>query len=335
LQKNITIHELAKIASLSPSTISRALRDNPMIPESTRLSVKEIAVKYGYRPNSIASSLRSGRSMITGVIVPRINRNFFSNLIGGMEEVLFEAGYTLLIFQSHDTHNNEVAGVRTMLNMRVDAVFMSLAAGTLDSSYLNELSEKKIPVFMFDRVDDSLPFSSVKMNDYEAAYLCTRHIIQHGYRKIVHFSGPGHIMVYRERKRGYLDALAESGISKYKPLIINNILTREKGFTAMHELLKSPEKADAVFSASDFSALGALLAARQSGYSIPDDIGIAGFANEPFTGFLQPGMTSIDQNPVEMGKTLARLFLQGDLKEVHRRVIPSKLIIRDSTLKPA
>lgn len=333
MNRNITIHDLARIAGLSSSTISRSLSDNPVIPETTRAAVRRIAREHGYRPNTLATSLRKGKSMIAGVVVPRINRHFFSNVIGGMEEVLNEAGYTLMICQSGEKKENEISGIRSLINMRVDAVFLSLATGNNDPSYLLELAERKIPVYMFDRVDHKLPFCSVSLDDFEASFKATKHLLDQGYKKLVHFSGPTHISVYRERKRGYIEALESSGPGNH-PVIIHDVLTRETGAACMKELLSEGMYPDAVFAASDFSALGALMAAREAGLNIPGDIGIAGFANEPFTGLMQPGITTTDQNPDEMGRAVARMFLETKPSEVpaHLR-INSELIIRESTQK--
>ena len=333
-KKEITIHDIARILGISPSTVSRALNDNPRISLPTREAVKKAALDHGYRPNNIASSLRKGTSMIIGVVIPRINRFFFSGVISGMEEILNTAGYSLMITQSLEKHHKEVTGLRSLLNMRADALFISLAADTIDVNHLRDLAVKGMNIVMFDRIDESLNVSSVKLDDYRGAFETVSHLIDQGYRRILHVAGPGNLSIYRDRRQGYLDALAEAGIIPGPEMIIPDTLTREKSFNIFRDLLKNGRRPDAVFAASDFSALGALLAARELKVKVPDEFGIAGFANEPFTEFLQPGLTTTDQNAEEMGRRVAMMYLDNlNNPDVRREVIKPKLVIRGSTYR--
>ncbi len=211
-KQNITIHDMAKMLKVSPSTVSRALNDNPRISLSTRQTVQDLAREKSYRPNNLATSLRKGTSMTIGVVIPRINRFFFSGVISGMEEILNRAGYNLMICQSLENNHKEMASIRTILNMRADALFISLSAGTRNTSHIRELAEKGVNVMMFDRVDESLNVSSVKIDDYHGAFETVRHMIAQGYREIVHLAGPTNLTVYRDRKQGYLDALQSTGL---------------------------------------------------------------------------------------------------------------------------
>ena len=147
-------------------------------------------------------------------------------------------------------------------------------------------------------------------------------------------AGPVNLTIYRDRKQGYIDALRVGGIAYDPSLLVEATLTRNEAFATVLRLFRSGIQADAVFAASDFTALGSLLAARELGLKMPSDFGIAGFANEPFTEFSQPGLTSTDQNPEEMGRRVANMYLEG-LHDplVRREVIKPKLIIRGSTLR--
>ncbi len=330
----MTIHDIAKSLNVSPSTVSRALNDHPRISRGTRETIKSFALENDYRPNNLASSLRKGTSFTIGVIVPRINRNFFSSTIGSMEEILNDAGYNLMICQTHEEYKKEIDSIRTLLNTRVHTLFISLAAGSANTSHLQEIIEKGVKVFMFDRVDVSLPIPWVKIDDYAGAFQSVSHLIQQGYKKIVHFAGPLHVNIYADRQKGYEDALAANNIKLDPRLIFHDSLTREKGFKAFKELISNGSQADALFSSSDLSALGALLAARELNISIPDHFGIAGYANEPFTGYIKPGMTTVDQKPSEIGKAMANMFLENPfLPELQHKIIQPDLVVRGSTLR--
>jgi LacI family transcriptional regulator len=332
MEEKFTIRDIARMLEVSPSTVSRALNNNPRISRNKREEIQRIAEKYGYSRNSLAYSLRSGKSLTAGVIIPRINRFFFSSVIDGLEEVLRTAGLNLMICQTEEDHVKEKENLKTLLNMQVDVIFLSLSTGTRGTEHIEKLIRSGKRIIMFDRVDEDLDIEMVKLNDYEGAYRTVQHMLEQGYRRIVHFSGPDHLSVYHERKQGYIDALEQADNSYVR--IIEDTITKESGKTAFNELFSEVETPDAIFAASDFSALGSLLAARKKGISVPNNLGIAGFANEPFTEYLQPGITSTDQKGKFMGQRIGELFLddpEGNKK--HRETISPELIIRKSTLK--
>lgn len=298
------------------------------------MAVHELADFHGYQPNNIASSLRKGKTFTIGVVVPRIDRHFFSNIIGGMEEVLNSAGYNLVICQSNEDFYTEAENLKSLSNLRVDALFISMAATTNDVSHIQEIIDHGTRVIMFDRIDDNIKAPKVVLDDYQGAFSMVEHLIKQGYQKIYHFSGPDNLKVYRDRKQGYLDAMNRNGLSTDPGMIINNAITREKGYEAFDTLYQEKKQIDAVFCASDFSALGVLLAARKNSLNPPEDIGIAGFSNEPFTEFIQPGISSIDQKAKLMGQKVAEIYLENKKIEKEQNfIIQPELIIRNSTKK--
>lgn len=332
MEEKITIHELARKLNVSSSTVSRALNNNPRISKNLREEIQRLAKESGYRRNSLASSLRSGKSMTAGVVIPRITRFFFSSVIGGMEEVLNTSGYNLMICQTLESYAKETANIKTLLNMQVDVIFISLSAGTVNTDHIKELLDMGKRVIMFDRVDENLNVDRVNVNDYEGAYNTVSHMIQQGYTRIAHFAGPQNILIYKERRQAYLDALSHHNNTYIN--IIEDVITSEGGMKEFERLLSCDPRPDAIFSASDYSALGAVLSARENNISVPEDMGIAGFANEPFTEFVYPGITSTDQNPRQMGKRIAEMFLDDpDGKNKIRETISPDLIIRKSTLR--
>ncbi|HYW94141.1 MAG TPA: LacI family DNA-binding transcriptional regulator, partial [Bacteroidales bacterium] len=175
--KNITIHDIAKILEVSPSTVSRALNDNPRISKATREAVMKMAREKGYHPNNIATSLRKGTSKTIGVVIPRINRFFFSGVISGMEEILNHAGFNLMIYQSMEDGEKEMQGLQTLSDMRTDALFISLAAGTKSMKHIQDLVSRGMTILMFDRVDDALGVSTVKLDDYHGAFETVTHMV--------------------------------------------------------------------------------------------------------------------------------------------------------------
>ena len=334
----VTIHDIAKELNISASTVSRALHNHPRISQATRDAVHEVAEKYSYQPNVMASSLRQGRSKTVGVVVPRINRNFFANVIGGMEEVLAASGYHLMICQTHENLEDEKAAIQTLVNARVDAILLSVSLETTLGDHLKVLKDKGISLFFFDRILESVNVGSVMIDDSLGAYLNVKHLIEQGYRRIVHVAGAEQINIYSARKRGYLDAMKEAGIEAKPGWIMEKPLVLEGGEEAFRDAMNLLEKPDAFFCSGDFAALGVMQAALNAGLRIPDDLGITGFANEPFTAFLKPSLTTVDQRGAEMGKIVAEMFMEyrknnDSSQECKKTVLEPRLIIRESSLK--
>ncbi|MEN8229168.1 MAG: LacI family DNA-binding transcriptional regulator [Bacteroidota bacterium] len=335
---HITIHDIAKELNVSASTVSRALQNHPRISQSTREAVRNLAERYNYQPNVVASSLRRGKSRTVGVIVPRINRNFFSNVIGGMEEVLAASGYHLMICQSHEQIKNEASAIQTLINARVDAILLSISLETTGNAHIKQLQERGIRLFFFDRILEGTDAGSVVVDDQLGAYLNVKHLLEQGYRRIIHVAGADHISIYRDRKKGYLKAMTEAGIDVPPSWIMEKPLILEGGESAFKTGIELSRVPDAYFCAGDFAALGVMQAALKQRLRIPGDLGITGFGNEPFTAFLEPSLTTVDQRGGEMGKIVAEMFLQcGEktslAKVCEQIVLKPKLIIRNSSIR--
>ncbi|HER08574.1 MAG TPA: LacI family transcriptional regulator [Bacteroides sp.] len=336
-KQHITIHDIARELNISASTVSRALHNHPRISKATREAVQQMALKYNYQPNVMASSLRKGKSRTVGVIVPRINRNFFANVIGGMEEILSSAGYHLIICQTLEKVNHEIFALRALINARVDAIIISISMETKNYEHLRILLDQGIRVLFFDRICEEIKTGSVAIDDRLGAYQSVRHLIDQGYRNIAHVAGADHISIYRARKAGYLEAMHEAGIDVREPWIFEESLVPEGGKTAFEKGMKLQPRPDAYFCAGDFAALGILKAARDQGLKVPADIGVTGFANEPFTEFTEPSLTTVDQRAGEMGRMVADMFLKEvdlsqEKRSLERIVLKPELIVRNSSI---
>jgi LacI family transcriptional regulator len=336
-KQHITIHDIARELNVSASTVSRALQNHPRISQSTREAVQKLAERYNYQPNVVASSLRKGKSKTVGVIVPRINRNFFANVIGGMEETLAASGHHMMICQTHENYKSEIAAIQTLINARVDAIILSISMETTRSEHLHNLMEMGIRLFFFDRPFEGIPAGSVVIDDQLGAYLNVKHLLEQGYTHIVHVAGAEHIPIYRDRKSGYIQAMQEAGIEVPPSWIMEMPLVLQGGISAFNAGMALPRRPDAFFCAGDYAALGVMQAAKQNGMKIPDEIGITGFANEPFTAFLEPALTTVDQRGSEMGKLVAKMFLDcgesdSPVTEFENIVLKPELIIRKSSL---
>lgn len=336
--RKATIHTIAAKLNMSASTVSRALSDNARISKKTRDLVKQTAEEMNYRPNHMASNLRKGKGNLIGVIIPRINRHFFSHAIAGMESITNPAGYNLMICQTNEDAESEISSLQTLIHNRVDGIIMSISTGTKNDHHVNAAQKEGIPVVLFDRVFKNRNIDHVINDNFAGGYEATKHLIDQGYKKIIHFAGPLHINVYEDRFNGYKKAMNEAGLEVNNKMIFEDVLTRVKGEETTSKLIEANNLPDAIFSASDFSALGALLTLKNAGVNVPEKVGICGFANEPFTELTEPAITTLEQYSEEIGKSSARMLIER-LENGREKGLSSsmsfkpKLIIRNSSLK--
>ncbi|WP_299819722.1 LacI family DNA-binding transcriptional regulator [uncultured Pontibacter sp.] len=334
----ITIQDIAEKLNITASTVSRALNNNPRISEDTRKAVLKVAKQLNYQPNNIAAALRNGKSHIIGVIVPTADRKFFASVVRGIEEIANKLNYKVIICQSYDSYEKEVQTIDALLNARVDGIIASIGKDTEDFSHYKKVLASGLPLVLFDRTTDQLDVSQVGINDYLGSYKIVEHLIQQGCKRIAHFTSPKKISIFRERLRGYTDALLDNGIPFDENLVISSNLQLEGGRQSMEKLFEAGDLPDAIFSASDYGAMGAMQVLKERGIAIPERVALAGFSNEPFTSFTDPPLTTVDQLSLTMGNITAELFFEQfkikDKKFVPQRtVLMPEIIIRQSSLK--
>ena len=328
-KKEVTIYDIAKELNVSPTTVSRALNDHNSISKETTKAVKKLAQKMGYQPNSIASSLRKNKTNTIGVIMPLINRPFISSLISGIEEGANQAGYNVIISQTYDSYEKEVANAQTLYSNRVDGLIVSLAMETKNYDHFIPFQQKGIPVVFVDRVSYEMETDRVIIDNFAAAYKATQHLIEMGCKRIAHFAGAQHRNIYQGRQEGYLKALEEHNLSIDENLIVYSKLSLEEGWKSTEYLLNLPHPPDGIFSANDSAAVSAIQYAKQKGLRIPKDLAIVGFNNDPISSIIEPGLTTITHPAFDMGKIAARQVLKH--KE-HRDIVTSETIILKTEL---
>ena len=335
--RQVTIKDIAKQLDISPATVSRALKDHPDISKSTKKAVVELANSLNYQPNSIALSLRSQKTNTIGVIVPEIIHFFFSSAISGIEAIAYKAGYNVIICQSNESYEREVANVNTLLKNRVDGILISISKNTQDFAHLKKVVNMGIPLIFFDRVCDEISAHKVTVRDEKGAYEAVNHLIQQGHKKIAHLAGPESLKISKLRKNGYLNALIDNGIIPNNEFILvaDN---KEDGYESTRKLLKLSERPDAIFTVNDNVAIGAIQAIKEAKLSIPKDVAIIGFSDDQkITSLVEPHLSSIAQPAFQIGQTAGELFLKQitnpNSHNFDEVVLDTELIIRGSTDK--
>lgn len=336
----ITIYDLAKQLNTTASTVSRALKDHPRISKKMKEAVKELAEKLNYQPDPIAHHLRTGRGLVIGVVVPRIDRYFFASVIGGIQTVAEQNGYSVIISQSGESYEKEVEAVRAMANKKIDGLCISISAQTTDYRHLEQLMGRGTPIVFFDRVPDMEEINCVFDDNYQIGYKAVEHLYEQGCRRIAHFAGPQTLLEYRNRLLGYKQALTDLGLEYREELVIHNCITMERGREAAEFILSLDEKPDGIFSAGDYPAITAMDLLKKNGVRIPEDIAVVGLANEPIASYLNPGLSSFDLENNRIGQEAAALLMRRlNPKEestepaVQKIVFEPHLIVRGSSLR--
>jgi len=337
-KKSATIDDIANELNINISTVSRALKDHPKISDATKKKVLETAQKLNYSPNNIATALARGRSNVVGVMVPSIDEVFFASAIHGIVKVVKKNDYRVIISQSDDTTENEKNNIATMLAAQVDGILASHAMKTTSFEHYQQVLDKEVPLILFDRFNEAIDAHVVASDDFKGAYQAVEHLIEQGCQKIAHIGGKSHVHIYHERLNGYKQALADHHLPFDEQLVFQGNMKLNAGRKFIEKMLEDNTLPDAIFAASDYSAMGAMQVLLENDIQVPEQVAVIGYSNESFSSFVTPSLTSVDQHSVQIGELAAKLFLdqmdEDNTVSIPRKTILSpELVIRESSLK--
>lgn len=331
--KPITIKDIARELQVSVSTVSRALQNHPDISERTKLLVRECAQKLNYKPNLMASNLRTCRNTTIGVIIPELNHHFFSSVLDGIEQAANEAGYQILICQTGEDVDKEIQAVHTLIGSRVAGMLVGMSKQTVELNHFKEVVENGIPIVLYDRPSPSLKCDQVVSDDYQGAYNAVEYLIQTGCQRVMCFTSSMQLEVSRRRYQGWRDAMLQYAMSVSEEMVVE-CDTRLKAIVATPHILQADNKPDAVFCVNDDCAAGVLHAAQILGVKIPEELAICGFSDAPICRATMPMLTTVQQHGAEIGKrAMTRLLnrLNEEDKIPHTEMVPTDLIVRETT----
>ncbi len=338
MHKEITIYDIAEKLSLSPATVSRALKDHHAINKKTKKRITEMAAEMGYRFNHFASNLRKKSTQIIGVIIPRLNSHFVASVLGGMEKIANDAGYNIIVSQSMESTGKEMANATTMFNNRVDGLLVSLAYDTVNIEHFDKFISRGIPVIFFDRVYEDNRCVRIVIDNFKNAYDITTHLAEQGCKRIVHITGNLKRNVYADRYNGYRKALADAGLAFTKEWLLPGELNEAAGMEAAEKILAMKKLPDAIFGANDLCTANCMNILKQHGLRIPADIAVAGFNNDPISRIVEPNLTTVNYPAYQMGEIAASTLINhlkgaSSIDNTNIIVLRSELIIRASSLK--
>lgn len=332
----VTIKDIAEKLNISVSTVSRALKNNPEISLQTREAVQKLAKELKYQPNPLAVALKTQKSNTIGVVVPQIVSSFYASVVKGIEQVADEYGYQVFVSSSNEKMEKEEKNVNGFLNMRMDGIILSLSRATNTYDHIHKIQDMGVPMVLFDRTSKELEVSKVVADDAAAAHSAVSHLISGGAKRIAFLTGPEYMLFGRNRMRGYKKALADNNLPLDETLISRCDFTVEDAKNASLELLKRSNRPDAFFAINDELAIGAMTAAKELGIKIPEEVAIVGFSNSRRSRYMEPSMSTMDQNPKQVGREAAKLLFDQmedklGAKEAKEVVVHADLLIRTSS----
>ncbi|PTX65009.1 LacI family transcriptional regulator [Melghirimyces profundicolus] len=333
-----TIKDVAKIARVSPSTVSRVIAGSDRISQKTKERVRKAMEEVNYVPNAIARSLARSRTRTVGFTLSRradqaFSNPFFSEVLRGMSSVAQMRDYNILLSISLNEEEEKEKCLRLIRERRVDGLIVSTSR--VKDSLIDALLREEIPFVVIGRSADS-PVMSVNNDNVQASFQATKHLLKEGYREIAFISGPRELMVSVDRLQGYKQALFEAGIPVEEGRIAETDFSEEGGFQALCAMRESGVAFDAVLASDDLFALGALRFATHYRMDVPEELGILGFNDTPMMSHTHPPLTSVRILSYELGAEAMELLLGGlenpeKWKNQKEIVLPSRLEIREST----
>lgn len=335
-----TIKDIAKSVGLSVTTVSRALNGYSDVNAETRKKIIETAKKLNYTPNAIARSLVTKKSKTVGLIVSELNRssakdNFTFEVLCGINAATRDYGYDMILFSTDPDKQKQKSYTQLCRERGVDGAI--LQGIRTDDPYLQEVVESRIPCMLIDIpiANDSVGF--VTTDNEKGAQTAVEHLIKLGHRKIGFINGHEHAFVSRERKKGYVKALQQNGLSVNQSYMANGEFKEDVARKEAKNLLRRHPEITALFCASDLMAFGAIEAAEDLGITVPRGLSVIGYDDIMLASYVRPRLTTIAQNQFAIGYEAARLLiaaLEGNKNRQRKKFLPTKLILRETTASP-
>ena len=330
----ISIKDIARKADVSHSTVSRALRNSPLVNRETAERIRKIAKESDFRVSAIGRSLATGRTFTLGVVATTIEDPFISEVVSGAEDAANAHGYSLILTNSNANPDRELKVVHSFEERRVDGILV--LDSRVGSVYVPMLARMRVPIVLINSQHPGEYVHSISIDNVAASHTATRYLVHLGHRQIAYLGKTGGYQSNEERASGYRQALQAAGIEARPEYVVLGDGKPEAGKNAMEQLLSLPEIPTAVFCYNDLTAIGALSAIRQHGLTVPGDISIVGFDDIGIASYTQPPLTTIRHPKHQMGRAATEMLLSLLKESVPSSVrkVQGELIVRESAAPP-
>lgn len=337
--KTVCIKDIAKASGVSITAVSLILNNKATsIPLETCERVRQTAKKMGYRPNAIASSLKTKKTKTIGYIMPSIENTFFAEIAKKVEKIVEPMGYNIIICNSDDKFEKDCNSLLTLSSRMVDFLLYCPSSETFKENHVTEINEilhsLHIPYIVVDRQIDGDIQSKVVCDDHQGGMLATEYLIHRGHQEIACITGPLEMSSAYNRYVGYIDALKEHGLTYRKNYVFHGNFDFASGYALTQEILKTP--VTAIVAGNDMMAYGAIKAIREAGKKVPQDISIIGYDDLIYSSMLDVPLTTIHQDmdaiASAIGNHIIRVLEENE-EEIATSVISSYLVERDSVME--
>lgn len=326
----VTINDIAKMANVSISTVSRVLNGKGRISKAKREEILKIANELNYVPNYHARCMTKESVITIGFIVPDITNPFFAEVTRGIEVALSSKALLILMDSFRDSKREEEMAERLKINGAKGIIFGN---SRVEDNFVKRISNF-LPVVVFDKEYESDNIASVLLDSHYGAYTATRHLLDNGCKEIIHFGGTDELLVSIQRAQGYEEAMKQAGL---RPRILKVGYDEKAGYEKIKKIIEKSERIefDAVFCMNDLVAIGVIKALKEKGLRIPQDVAVVGFDDTNLCDFIFPSLTSVKQPAEEMGKVAAKMLIELIEKRanVRKYIFSPTLVVRKSSLR--
>ncbi len=330
-----TIKDIAKALNISVATVSRAMRDTYDVSKETREKVLEMAATLNYKPNLNAQGLVQRSTHNIGVIIPAITNYYFSTVITGIQEMAQQHGYNIILYLTNDSPEQELKLVKGLALSSLDGLLACVSSHADSCMHFQEIIDEGLPVVFFDRVTGGPDTSKVMQDDYNGAFMAVEHLIQKGYKKIAHITGPRELFLTENRLNGYLDALKKYKMPISEEMILHSGFSQKAGEDDTNILFhEKGNRPDAIFAVNDRKAIGAILALKRKNIDVGRSVGVIGFTNDPISEIISPTLSTVAEPAYQIGKTSCDLLIKHIKKAsftAQQVILSGELIEREST----
>lgn len=334
----ITMKDIARDLGCSIATVSRALKNSPRISAVQKERIQAYARAHNFYPNVIGEALRHSKVQpmkVIGVVVPEFVHYYFMSVVSGIEEEARARGYRVMVAQSNERYDKEVAICEDFYKNKVCGIIVSQAKATKQYDHFLKLMDNGVPLVFYDRICTGVNCSRVVVDDYMGAFTAVTHLIDTGCKKIAFYGSPMNMEISKNRYNGYRDALLKHGL-KENPDWVKICDNRAQAEALTPEILGTEDCPDAFFAINDDTAIGILYTAKRMGYKVPEEISVCGFTNGDRAKASDPMLTTVEQRGVAVGEEAANILIgqvEGSIPvdEVEKRVVRTRLVVRGTT----
>ena len=342
-QRHPTLVDIATQAKVAPMTVSRVINGAGYVSAKMREKVQRVIDKMEYHPNALARGLKSQRSRVIGILVPDILNPFAAELAGSIQETMLECGYTAFLSTTEQSSKREQAALSAFFDHRLAGIAVATADTPAGNEALERFTRRGMPIVVVGRNGVPAGIDRVTADHWKGAYQAVEHLISLGHKRIAYIGGSPHTAGRLQRFHGFIDAMHAHGLEVPEELIVGpeheagpGFSKQADGFDGMKRLLALPKPPTAILARNDFTALGAMCAARDSNVSIPDGIAIVGFDNVSQSAFTTPPLTTVAQPTAEQGRQAALMLverMERPEREPRELCLDCQLVVRGSTEK--